>query len=214
MLTRTCLGLACALTTWLMLSPALAEGRGDGVYERFDSDLTLQIDLGPGVMRAGGTSASFVAELRARIIDAAGVVLALDTSPSGPDHVFVGLELRPLWPGLFLLDHSSGYERWDLMLESLGVEIGAGLTPLGDGLGVGLSWGIGLEVPLILPETFAQGIWLRLGARHQDVHPSSAAAPNSGQDAWLAYVTLALRGGLDLGFARWQTPRYRLPARH
>jgi len=205
--------LVCVLVTWMGVSPALAEGRGDGVYGRFDSDLSLQVDLGAGFTRASDTSASFVAELRARVVDAAGLVLALDAAPSGPDHLFIGLELRPLWPALFLMDHSSGHERWDLLLESLGIEIGVGLTPLGDGLGVGLSWGIGLEVPLILPETFAQGVWLRLGARHQDVQLSDAAAPNSGQDAWLAYVALALRGGLDLGFSHWEAPRYRLPAR-
>ncbi len=196
---------------WMAVSSAQADGPGDGAYQRFDADLTLQFDVGVGVLNAGSSGPSLVAELRARIIDAAGLVVALDSAPAGEDHLFVGVELRPLWPALFLMNHSTGYERWDLLLESLGVELGAGITPLGDGLGVGLSWGLGVEVPLILPETFAQGVWLRLGARHQNVRPSSASAPNSGQDAWLAYVTLALRGGLNLGFSSWETPRYRVP---
>jgi len=63
------------------VSPALAEGRGDGVYGRFDSDLSLQVDLGAGFTRASDTSASFVAELRARVVDAAGLVLALVAAP-------------------------------------------------------------------------------------------------------------------------------------
>ena len=137
---------------------ARAEGPGDGVYGRFDSDLSLQLDVGAGVVRSHASAASMVAELRGRVIDAAGLVLAFDGAPSGPDHVFIGLELRPLWPALFLMDASTGHERWDLMLESLGVELGAGLTPLGDGLGVGLSWGVGFEVPLVLPEIFARGV--------------------------------------------------------
>jgi len=190
---------------------ARADGSGDGVYRRFDTDLTFQLDVGAGVLSAGADGPSLVAELRARIIDAAGLVVALDSAPRGQDHLFVGVELRPFWPALFLMDRSSGHERWDLMLESLGVELGAGITPLGDGLGVGLSWGVGVEVPLILPETFARGVWLRLGARHQSVRSSTAGAPNSGQDTWLAYVTLALRGGLNLGFSSWETPRYRVP---
>jgi hypothetical protein len=205
--------LSATLLICLGASSARAEGTGDGVYERFDADLTLQFDVGVGILRSGESSPSLVAELRARVVDAAGLVVAFDAAPAGEDHLFVGLEIRPLWPALFLMNLSSGHERWDLLLESIGIEIGAGLTPLGDGLGVGLSWGVGVELPLILPETFAQGVWLRLGARHQDVRPSSAGAPKQGQDAWLAYVTLALRGGLDLGLSSWEPARYRMPER-
>ena len=169
--------------------------------------------MGAGVVHARDSAASVVAELRARVIDAAGVVVAFDGAPAGPDHLFVGLELRPLWPALFLMDLSNGHERWDLLLESIGVEIGAGLTPLGDELGVGLSWGLGLEFPLVLPEDFARGVWLRMGARHQAVHRADPGAPNGGESAWLAYAAIALRGGIDLGFSDWEPARYEMPTR-
>jgi len=204
--------LLCALLLGLTSASAQAQARGDGVYGRFDTDLSVQVDVGAGLIQSSGAQMSFVAELRARVIDAAGLVVAVDAAPSGPDHVFVGLELRPLWPALFLMDASTGHERWDLLLQSLGIELGAGLTPLGDGLGVGLSWGVGVEVPLWLPDVIARGIWLRLGARRQAAHASAAGAPNTAESAWLAYAALAIRGGLDLGFAAWEPPRYRMPA--
>lgn len=193
--------------------PARADGPGDGVYGRFDADLSVQLGVGAGALREGGTRATSVVELRARVIDAAGLSLALDATPSGPDHLFIGAELRPLWPGLFLTDRSSGHERWDLLFESLGVELGAGLTPLGSDLGVSLSWGFGLEIPLVLPEQLARGLWLRLGARRQVARAADSEASRAAESSWLLYATLAIRGGLDLGFATWEPPRYELPTR-
>ncbi|MDH5490709.1 MAG: hypothetical protein OEY14_01920 [Myxococcales bacterium] len=176
---------------------ARAEDPGDGVYGRLDADSTLAFGLGGGVELERGTPA-ICAELRLRFLDAAGPLLGLRWEPAQGVSLLGGVELRPLWPALFLSDRAMGRERLELLLHSLGVELGASLA-LGGVAAWGWFWGVGAELPIVLPSSWARGLWLRLGARQ-------LLGAHSGFT-----LTLSLRVGLplNLGFAAWEPPRYR-----
>ncbi len=204
------LTLALAATLLCPPSAARAEGRGDGLYGRWDQDFTLEIGLGGGVTFADGAEgASMMAELRLRIIDAAGPFLAGRWGPNAGESLVVGVELRPLFPALFLMDASTGRERLDLFLQSLGLEIGAAFF-LDGSADAGLAIGVGLEVPLVLPSRWAQGVWLRLAARRvhapRDYRNLDGASPRS---EWTLYATLNLEWGVNIGAGAWEPPRHR-----
>lgn len=208
------LAIASALGLALLaLAPAgaLADGRGDGAYGRLDEDLTLSFVAGGGATwpSAGDTQGSLVAEFRARFYDAAGPVVGLRWSPDS-EHVFVGLELRPLWPGLFLMDMSTGHRFLDLTLQSLSVELGAAVTPLGSGRGVGFAWGLGLEMPMGPSDWLPGGFWLRFAVRRVRAPASWQAAPDGGASEWTLSSALVLRFGVGTGAPIREPTRYRL----
>jgi len=208
------IALACLL--W----PALAQADdGDGVYDRFDRDLTVAADVGGGMVLDGvDPRATVTADLRFRIIDAAGPAIGLRWGPaddvgSGHGHVFVGVELRPLFPALFLLDMSTGNEWVDLFIQSFGIELGAALFVFDDDFGVGLAVGLSLSIPLLLPswtEGPFQSIALRLGARRVDATASFRGAPEVDRSEWTISAALSFAFAARIGAASWEPPRYRL----
>jgi hypothetical protein len=204
----------------LCLSPTLAHAdEGDGVYDRFDRDLTIATDVGGGLVLDGvDPRPTLTADLRFRIIDAAGPAIGLRWGPagdggSGHGHVFVGVELRPLFPALFLLDLSTGNEWVDLFVQSVGIELGAALFPFDGDFGVGLAVGLSLSVPLLLPSktrgTF-QSIALRLGARRIDATAAFQGTPTEDRSEWTVSAALSFAFAARLGAASWEPPRYRL----
>lgn len=209
-----------ALALIACLAPALAHADdGDGVYDRFDRDLTIATDVGGGLVLDGvDPRPTLTADLRFRIIDAAGPAIGLRWGPAGADgsghgHVFVGVEIRPLFPALFLLDLSTGNEWVDLFVQSLGLEIGAALFPFDGDFGVGLAVGLSLAIPLLLPSktrgTF-QSIALRLGARRVDATATFQGAPTEDRSEWTVSAALSFAFAAHLGSAGWEPPRYRL----
>lgn len=208
--------LALVLALW----PALAHADdGDGVYDRFDRDLTIAADVGGGVVLDGvDARATMTADLRFRIIDAAGPAIGLRWGPaddvgSGHGHVFIGVELRPLFPALFLLDLSTGNEWVDLFVQSFGIELGAALFPFDDDFGIGLAVGLSMSVPLLLPSRTTgpfQSISLRLGARRVDATASFQGAPEVDRSEWTISAALSFAFAARIGAASWEPPRYRL----
>ncbi|MFI5299590.1 MAG: hypothetical protein ACHREM_15990, partial [Polyangiales bacterium] len=123
--------------------------------------------LGPGQLVAGG-------DVRLRWLDTVGVVAGYEgaltgdaTSSSASLHTgLVAIELRPCFPARFLQGMEVGSATADLLLDSLGLEVGAliGTRRDGDatpGAQVGLLLGVGAELPLMAQ---ASGPFLRLDA--------------------------------------------------
>lgn len=198
---------ACAA----LLSPtvARAEGDGDGVYGRFDHALVLTLGAGAGVgFVEGDPSLRGAFDARFRIISAGGPFASFALGADGLHHLVLGVELRPLFPALFLQDMSTGHEWLDLFLSSLGVDLGAAvLFPDGD---VGLAWGLSLELPIVSPSRFAEGVFLRLFARHVNGDGALLAVRAADRaDEWLLGAQLVFGLGLSSWPAGWEPPRHR-----
>ncbi len=202
------------------LAPAAVHADdGDGLYGRFDRDLTIATDVGGGVVLDGvDPRATLTADLRFRIVDSAGPAIGLRWGPagdsgSGHGHLFVGVELRPFFPALFLLDLSTGNEWVDLFVQSFGLELGAALFPFDGDFGVGLAVGLSLSIPLLLPSTTQgtfQSIALRLGARRVDATAAFQGTPEVDRSEWTVSAALSFAFAARLGSASWEPPRYRL----
>ena len=147
--------------------------------------------------------------MRARIVDAAGPVVSVRWSRSDGAYLFLGGELRPLFPALFFLDRSRGYEMRDILLQSLSVELGAAVVPLAGDTGVGIGVGFGVEVPLLPPSRSPLGPWLRIATRYVSANPDYQSGPGADFSEWTLYATLSLRAQLDLGLSGWEPARYR-----
>lgn len=206
-----------SLAKWLVVAliafaatPAHAQ-RGDGAYRRWDAFLALEVGAGAAVSRRGESwSAGPVAEIRARVIDAAGPFVSFGWDAETQSAVAFGVELRPLWPALFLLDRSTGRERLDLWLQSISLDLGAALGPLAqEGQGLAMIWGLAFDVPLTRPSRTTgafRGVGLRLFARQTVVRESAPEAPTQ-QGGWTLGATLRMTLGAGRGLSggsRWR----------
>ena len=104
-------------------------------------------------------------ESRFLFADTAGVVLSGRWGPSSGQHLFLGVDLRPLFPALFFLYKQTWNEFADLLLQSIFFEIGPAFL-LDGRRSVGLGVGFGLAFPLAAPLTTVRRLWLRIAARH------------------------------------------------
>ncbi len=196
-----------------VLSAATVSAQSDdGVYRRWDTDLAVAVGAGGGVVFPGADAdiaSAVVVEARLRIIDTAGPVVSYRWSGDAGGYLFLGVELRPLWPALFLVDQPTGIEWLDLFIQSFGVEVGAVILPLGDpdgadvDLGVGLGIGLAIEVPLIVPSRMhgaARGLFLRLAARRVDATARFRASPDRlDMSEWSLSATLQMSLGGNAG---------------
>jgi hypothetical protein len=144
----------------------------DTTYGRIDGDVGVSVGagatFGPNAPRA-------TLDVRLRYLDTAGVFLSyedgLSATSSNPRRVVAaGLELRPLFLARWLSGREWSVARLDLMVDSLGIEIGAFVAqPVGGAFiaSPGFQASLGLEFP-ILPA--ANGPWIGLhgGARWSD----------------------------------------------
>ncbi|MBW2462285.1 MAG: hypothetical protein JRH11_11620 [Deltaproteobacteria bacterium] len=188
------------------------EGPGDGAYGRLDGDVMLSFGLGGGPVVGGTGDAAFLGEFRARYLDMVGVFVApeLRLGAGGEEgRIALGVELRPLWPIRFFLNGFSGNEWLDLFIESVSAEVGVAILPLGDGVGAGLALGFGIDVPILVPSVFADGLFLHLGGRHVRAGAADQAGPGSGGISdWLISFVLTLKVGVDTGVVGLEPPRY------
>ena len=131
----------------------------DGVYGRFDGDLTLTLGLGAEFQKG----AHGAALARALYYHSAGLTLSYADSLGRELAVrrvgYAGVELRPLFIPRWALDLGLGCPLVDLTLDSLA--LGAGLFVAKraepDETRAGLELSLGLGVPLFAK---AQGLWL------------------------------------------------------
>lgn len=165
--------LACAAAALLsaLTTPGTASAsRGDGAYGRLDGDLDLSVGVGGGVMLSQRRPVTAI-DARVRYFQNAGLVLQYEESDAFAKATTTGdykrgllaaIELRPLFPVRFLKGMESGHAFPDLVLDSLGLELGAWWSAV-EGSSTrrpGLHVGLGVELPLA---SRANGPWLRIG---------------------------------------------------
>ena len=187
-----------------------AQRQGDGLYGRWDRGLTLSFGAGPGATWLNGKAdPNVVGEARFLVADAAGVVLAGRWGPDSGQHLFLGVDLRPLFPALFFLYKQTWNEFADLLLQSIFLEIGPAFLLDGNrstGLGVGFGFGL----PLYRPLTTVRGLWLRIATRYVNADPSYRnTQPTEDRTQWTLYATFVVRLGFKSKLSRWEPPRYR-----
>jgi len=187
-----------------------AQRQGDGLYGRWDRGLTLALGAGPGATwRDQKADPNVVGEIRFLVADVAGVVLSGRWGPDSGQDLFLGVDLRPLFPALFLLYKQTWNEFTDLMLQSIFVEIGPAFLLDGDG-STGLGVGFGFGIPLYRPLTTVRGLWLRIAARHVNADPSYRNTQlDSVRSQWTLYSTFVVRLGFKSKLSRWEPPKER-----
>jgi hypothetical protein len=165
----------------------------DNAYGRLDGDSAIAFSLG-AAFDVRGARASV--DVRYRYLHSAGIFLGYEEgfgAGSEPLRVGIaGLELRPLFLGRFLQNKELGAPRLDLLIDSLALELGAFVAqPAGGDFGhvAGLSFGLGLELPL-LPK--AAGPFLAVRAAVRWSREALSAADTTSVDVTVVVVTVAI----------------------
>ncbi len=189
---------ACAAAAVLAVTGATAASQGDGAYGRLDGDLELGVGVAGGVI-ASERRPVVAVEARARYLQSAGVVLQYEEADAFARAQTLGdyrrgfvaaVELRPLFPIRFLKAMERGPALADLVLDSVGLEVGTFFGAL-DGspaARAGLHLGLGVEVPLAAR---ASGPWLRLGGALRWTAPRLEGQEDRGTRFLLLTVGLA-----------------------
>jgi hypothetical protein len=145
----------------------------DTSYGRVQGDLGIVVGAGATVADGGPRAEG---EMRLRYLETAGVFATYEDGPalrSGaePRRVFAtGLEVRPLFLFRWLKGHETSREFFDLLVDSMGIELGAAFVqPSGTSFQSrpALQAGLMVEVPLF---GAASGPWLGIhgGGRWSD----------------------------------------------
>jgi hypothetical protein len=181
----------------------------DGAYGRLDGDLMLGVGAGGGVALDGGAPVgAATVEVRARYLDVAGLVLGFEGRPEERSQVLIAADLRPLFLARFFLGLAFRERYWDVLLDSLGVDLGVALTPLDRRLGVALAVGVGVDVPLVFFGDGVEGLYLRLAGRHTAARAEDRAGPEGGVADWLLMGALVFRAPVSIGLTSWEPERY------
>lgn len=212
---RTVLRAIALLAVLAVPSLARAQGGGDTIYGRFDGDLVLSAGLGGGIAiadrRHPDVTGTTTIELRARLLDTGGLLVAPEWRPEGDSRVVIAVDLRPVFLVRFLLNAESGDRYLDLFVDSIGIDVGAAITPLDADVGVAFAFGWGVDVPIWVPERIGGAVSLRVGGRYVGALPGDQLGPTGGTDDVAILAVLNVRGVVDLGIAAWEPPRYRTP---
>jgi len=191
----------------------------DGVWGRFGSDLVLSVGANAGVglgdpsLLARGSSAaafSLDVELRLRVIDTAGIVIAPAWRPDGASRLVAAIDLRPVFLARFLFGATSGDRYWDLFFDSFGVELGATIFAPEGRVAVAWAVGFGCDIPLWVPPEVTGAVALRLGARWTGGGTADVWGPNRSVDDWTIHAGLLVRFHANVGLATWEPDRYRV----
>jgi hypothetical protein len=161
---RTGLLVAASASLGVYGQPALAADREvDPTYGRIEGDVSLVVGAG-AVLAPRAPRAE--AQIRIRYLDTAGVFGAYEDatvvgSDSEPRRVVItGLELRPLFLARWLSGLETDHARLDMVLDSLGLDLGATFSqPSRGGFASrsGLEVGLGVEIPILAT---ASGPWV------------------------------------------------------
>jgi hypothetical protein len=177
---------------------------GDGVYGRFDNDTIVSGGAGVGISTHANEIVTI--DLRARYLDSAGFVLAPEFQTNGDVAIAAAIDIRPFFLGRFLTNTFSGISWVDLVIDSIGVEIGSWVGPMSDEVGAALLLGGGVDLPL--GADGGSGLWLRLGARWIYTGNADLAAPQQEKSKVLFFAVLYYRGSVDLRLAPWESSGY------
>ena len=179
---------------------------GDGLYGRFDRDVVLSAALGTGAAFFGEGAWVGTLELRARYLDSAGVFVAPEVRLFADPRILLGVDFRPLFLARFFEGLSAAHEWSDLVLDSIGLDLGVVLIPIGDHTGAGLSLGGGVDFPIAVED--GTGLYLRLGTRWAHARLVDRNGPPRGVSDLSVFVALGWRFGVDVGIATDEPPRW------
>jgi hypothetical protein len=183
---------SCLLALVLSAGEARADDE-DTSYGRIAGDLSLAAGAGATF---GPRAPRGVLDLRMRYLESAGLFVTYEDALGGaaePERVIaVGTELRPLFLARWLTGHELARGRLDLMLDSIGLEIGAAFYEPQEASFAprpALQAGLGIEVPFLANAT---GPWLGLhgGARWSEVAMGSGDIAGAADRALFLAVTL------------------------
>lgn len=187
----------CLLVAMLVAGVAEAgeESTRDTTHGRFDGDLAI----------AGGVGATFgprapraTADVRFRYLSTAGLFATYEQGPPLFDSaeprraLAFGVELRPLFLARWGSGREIGNARLDLLLDSLGLELGAVfMQPAGAKFGArpGLQLGLGAELPIFASAT-GPFIGVHGGIRWSDA--ALSGGPLDGPSDRSLYVTTVI----------------------
>jgi len=189
------LPLAAAAPVMLVAQVAPAQTRPEPSYGRVQGDLTLVGGVG-AVVAEGGVRGE--GEARVRYLESAGLFVAYEegfgVAATEPARLLAaGLEVRPFFLYRWLRGLETRRARFDLMVDSLGIELGATVAqPVGETFASrdGVQVGLGVELPLSLAAT---GLWIGLhgGIRWSDAWLADGVARDAGDRAAFVALTLA-----------------------
>jgi hypothetical protein len=151
----------------LFVASAAHAAEGDGAYGRTDGDASVVVGVDGGTL---GGRKLIGGDLRLRYLDTAGLVLGYEeldalnkaqTEGEFRRDFRAGIELRPLFPARFLKAHEFGQSFLDLVIDSIGLDVGAIwiVRAAKDVPRPGFYTGLAIEVPLAAK---ANGPWLRV----------------------------------------------------
>ena len=178
----------------------------DGAYGRLRADTTLSLEAACGIGVVGNeVRPAFSAGARIRALDMTGVFISYDAAfgSTRADALGVGVDLRPLMFARIFSNWEVGPRWLDLMVDSIGIELGVALRDLGAtwnaGSGLGFVLGGGVELPLVWSD--GTGLTARLGVRwiHSDPWDAEGA-----QTPDMVQFTLGIVGRtmVNLGLVR------------
>jgi hypothetical protein len=192
---RTASAALAAAVTLLASRPRADDRAIDPAYGRVDGDIGVVLGVGGAVAPRGPRAE---AEVRLRYLETAGLFATYEAgvlgSASEPQRVFTGgLELRPLFLFRWLKGHETGHARFDLAVDSLGLELGAVVH---EPQGTGLAWqggfevGLGVELPILERAT---GPWIGIRGllRWSEAALASGIVSNADDRQAVLVVTLA-----------------------
>lgn len=167
----------------------------DTTYGRIDGDLGISVGAGASF---GPSAPRAAVDLRFRYLDTAGVFLSyedgLSATASNPRRIVAaGFELRPLFLGRWLSGRELSIARADLLIDSLGFEVGAVLQQAdlqGFQASPGFQASLGLELP-ILPSASGPWVGLHGGVRWSDAALEGARITDDVDRALFLELTVA-----------------------
>ena len=166
----------------------------DSSYGRIEGDLDVVVGAGTVVAPRGPRGE---AELRVRYLETAGVLAkyedALGSSAEPLRALVLGLEMRPLFLFRWLKGHEIGRPRFDLALDSIGLEMGAVFQQPRErdfGSQRGFEIAMGFEVPVLESAT---GPWIGIRGGLRWSEAALATGSVQGPDDRQVTLTLTLQ---------------------
>jgi hypothetical protein len=185
---------AIVVAALVLHARAARAASADSAYGRFDGDLSASFGAGVAL---GARAPRGLLDLRVRYLETAGVFVTYEDGLGGaaePSRVLAfGTEVRPLFLGRWLTGYELARGRWDLLLDSFGLELGAAVyQPAGLAFASrpALQAGLGVELPLLADAT-GPFIGLHGGARWSEAALGGADAATPDDRALFLGVTLA-----------------------
>lgn len=176
----------------LFLVPVASAQEVGGAYGRLEGDLVLSAE-GFGAW-SGSPEASIGAlgvAVRARYLEMTGIALGYDrvVASTRRDALWLAVDFRPTWLARFTNDLERGPRWLDLMIDSIGIELGSAWIRPGEGMGRGGGFGFVLGGGVELPVVWSRGdaVMVRVGTRWVSAR------------GWDAQGTGASEGWVELG---------------